>query len=127
MKIQKLIFVYNEDANPVSMAINFVHRIVSPHTYDCNLCDLTYGYLTMKKDWKDYIGGLPVPSEFYLRSRFLKRYPNLEGARFPAVFSMTSAGAIENFLSADDVNAANSLDDLKALVAARLEQSLKEA
>ena len=39
----QLIFVYRANSGPTSLALDFIHKIVSPKTYSCNLCNVTYG------------------------------------------------------------------------------------
>lgn len=38
-----LIFVYNAKSGLISAFGDMVHKIVSPATYPCSLCALTYG------------------------------------------------------------------------------------
>ncbi|MGI8952546.1 MAG: hypothetical protein ACR2FN_13295 [Chitinophagaceae bacterium] len=47
-----LIFVYNADADLFSTLTDFAHKILSPSTYQCKLCALTYGNISMKQEWK---------------------------------------------------------------------------
>ena len=44
-----LIFVYNAKSGTLNAAIDYFHKIVSPETYDCNLCILTYDNFGKKK------------------------------------------------------------------------------
>ena len=47
---KKIIFIYNADDSFSSKAIDFIHKIVNPETYQCSLCTLTYGNVSMKND-----------------------------------------------------------------------------
>ena len=50
--MKTLIFVYNANAGLFNMMSDYAHKIISPETYECNLCALTYGNLGMKQKWK---------------------------------------------------------------------------
>ena len=47
---KKLIFIYNAKSGLVNEMIDFAHKIVSPETYECNLCAISYNTFTKKKD-----------------------------------------------------------------------------
>ena len=59
-----LIFVYNAKSGRLNAAIDYFHKIVSPETYDCNLCILTYDNFGKKKEWKAFLKSLEVPIQF---------------------------------------------------------------
>ena len=46
---KELIFIYNAKSGLVNEMIDVAHKIVSPRTYDCNLCAMSYGTFTKKK------------------------------------------------------------------------------
>ncbi|MEI8033479.1 MAG: GTPase [Chlorobiaceae bacterium] len=70
----KLIFVYNSDSNPISSLIDLVRKIITPETYDCSLCKLTYGPFTELDAWKQFRTSIGVPMEFLHRDEFEKKY-----------------------------------------------------
>ena len=45
----ELIFIYNAKSGLVNEFLDFAHKIVSPGTYNCNLCAISYGNFSMKK------------------------------------------------------------------------------
>ena len=65
----ELIFIYNAKSGLVNEFLDFAHKIVSPSTYNCNLCAISYGNFTMKKKWSDYISSLPVRSTFTYKDK----------------------------------------------------------
>ena len=71
----QILFVYNVDLTPFALLSDFVHRIVSPETYPCRLCDLTYDRFTMKSEWKQFLASLPIDCAFALRDQFHRKYP----------------------------------------------------
>ena len=69
-----LIFVYNADSGLVAMLGDITHRIVSPQTYPCKLCALTYSVNGMSRDWKNFVGALGRRVIFLHRDELQKLY-----------------------------------------------------
>ena len=46
---KELIIIYNVKSGFVNEMIDFAHKIVSPKTYECNLCAISYNTFTKKK------------------------------------------------------------------------------
>ena len=67
MKKQQLIFVYNAHSDLLSTVTDFAHKLLSPATYSCNLCTLTYGNFTVQKEWKSFIKSLSIKAFFSQR------------------------------------------------------------
>ena len=111
-KIQnKLIFVYNADSGLLNALKDAVHKTVSPDTYECNLCAITYGSVSMKPEWRKFIRSLLVETEFLHRDEFLEVYGPGEGD-FPAIFRSDR----KLLISAEEINRCGSLEELKRLV-----------
>jgi len=49
-----VIFVYNANSGTKNGLLDSAHKIFSPKTYECNLCDLTYGLLSENRKWKAF-------------------------------------------------------------------------
>ena len=115
----ELIFIYNAKSGVVNELIDFAHKIVSPETYDCNLCAISYGAFSMKKKWSTYIETLPFKSTFTYKDKFSKNgYSNL---KFPSVF-IRSNEKLEEIISATEINEINNLDQLIVLLNQKLYQ-----
>ncbi|WP_273567857.1 hypothetical protein [Maribacter halichondriae] len=56
--MQKLIFIYNADSGFRNAIIDGAHKILSPNTYECNLCELTFGAFTENKVWAKFRKGV---------------------------------------------------------------------
>ena len=39
---KELIFIYNAKSGFINELVDIPHKIISPETYDCNLCAITY-------------------------------------------------------------------------------------
>lgn len=84
-KTDHLIFVYNADVKLSSAAFDFLHKIISPSTYPCKLCEITYGTFSMVKEWKDFLATLPVPVKLLHRDEWQQLTGRNEDT-FPAAF-----------------------------------------
>lgn len=59
-----LIFVYNAKSGLVSKLSDFTHKVLSPKTYACNLCSLTYNTFKPNKEWTLFLNELDYSIEF---------------------------------------------------------------
>ena len=115
----ELIFIYNANSGVVNELIDFAHKIVSPETYDCNLCAISYGAFSMKKKWSTYIETLPFKSTFTYKDKFSKNgYSNI---KFPSVF-IRSNEKLDEIISATEINEIKNLDQLIGLLNQKLYQ-----
>ena len=48
------IFIYNAKGGKWNGTLDLIHKYLSPATYKCNLCKITFD-IVMKKKWKDFI------------------------------------------------------------------------
>ncbi len=119
----ELILVYNADSGFFNIIKDGLHKTISPSTYQCNLCALTYGTVRMKDEWKKFINKLDIPAEFLHRDEFiekLKKHPhNVKNAKFPAVF-LNRDGKISLFINRDEINNCKTLKDLIDLITKKL-------
>lgn len=109
-----LIFVYNADDSFHNKLIDFAHKIVSPQTYNCNLCKITFGIFTEKKAWREFISLFKTFTVFMHKNEFMKTY-NIKNKKFPSVFLHNGMQLIQ-IISADEINTCQSTQDLINLV-----------
>lgn len=114
-----LIFVYNADSELFSLVSDFAHKILSPETYACNLCKLTYGNFFIKKDWKDFIENLRIEKLFYHKDQFCQKYPDFAGLKLPAILVLRN-GAISEIIGAEELNRLTNLNALQNILLQRL-------
>lgn len=113
-----LVFVYNADSGFIEALKDGVMKVLSPSTYPCRLCALTFGLATMRPRWRRFVEGLGVRVEFLHRDEFLERYGESE-AGYPSAY-VVRGEALETFIGSEEMDAAESLDDLMATVRERL-------
>ncbi|UGV40435.1 hypothetical protein J7W08_10250 [Methanococcoides orientis] len=109
-----IVFVYNADSGLVNEMKDYVHKIVSPSSYGCNLCAITYGNAGMKSEWRSFVDDLPIPVFFLHKDEFDKKY-NYPGASFPCAY-LEKDNRLNLLITSDEMNDCSDLEDLKALV-----------
>ena len=117
--MKQLIFVYNANSDGFSLLTDFAHKIISPSTYKCNLCSLTYGNFSIKKEWKNFIQQLSVETVFLHKDEFEKLYQYQ--TTLPAIF-MKDVDGLKQIISAQEISYCTSLNDLKLLVDQKFKQ-----
>ena len=116
---KELIFIYNAKSGLVNELIDFAHKIISPQTYNCNLCTITYGTFTMEKSWTNYIKSLPIKAVFTYKD-IISDY-ELKKAKLPAVF-IRNGEKLNELISANEINNINDLEDLINVLDIRLKE-----
>ncbi len=81
---EQVIFVYNANSDLFSTVTDFAHKILSPSTYQCQLCALTYGNFSKKQEWKYFVESLSIQTVFLHKDEFENQY-KIKTA-LPAVF-----------------------------------------
>lgn len=115
----RLLFVYNADGTLIGQLGDAVHKALSPSTYQCHLCRLTYGLVREKKQWRTFVDTLPLPTEFLHRDELGKRHPQCAGEVLPALFVVDDEEA-QVLIPAVELNGATDLADLCRLVTERV-------
>lgn len=111
----KLIFVYNADGGIINMVMDLIHKNVSPETYQCSLCALTWDNLGMKREWRQFIERLGRTVEFLHRDELEKKYA-IKDVPLPAAFIHCMDDIPRPWLDADKMNSCKSLNELEQLV-----------
>ena len=113
-----IIFVYNEESNAFSIVSGYVHKMISPKTYHCNLCKITHHHFGMRSEWKSFINKLPFKFEFFNKNSFAEKYTNLS-ISFPAIL-LSRNNQLHSLAFAEEINTCASAKDLKKLLLSKL-------
>ena len=116
----KLVFIYNAKSGIINSLIDFTHKVISPDTYECNLCAITYGTFAKKDIWEDYIESLPISSIFTYKDKILDK--KLDNVILPAVFQKKNDRFIQ-LISSVELNKLNNLQGLIVLLNSRLKEN----
>lgn len=106
-----LLIVYNADEGLFAALGDAVHKAVSPQTYPCSLCAVSYGAVRMRPEWRAYLRTLPYATRFHHRPDFRRAYPALAEMPLPAIL-LDGGGSQRVLLDAAALNATRSIDAL---------------
>ncbi len=112
----KLIFVYNANSGKLNTLFDIAHKLISPGTYQCDLCSLTHGALSEKKTWKEFRERTGLDMEFLHKDEFEQLHER--SFDYPVVLKQPGkqSNNIDLFLSADEISQVTSVDELIALI-----------
>lgn len=71
-----LILVYNANSGKLNALISAGHKLLSPSTYECQLCTLTHNTFIENKLWKTFRETTDIKMTFYHIDEFEKALPN---------------------------------------------------
>ncbi len=117
-----LLFVYNADSTIFAVASDIVKKIIAPQTQECNLCKITYGALTPKEEWSNFLSSLPQEKTFLHRDEFASQYPNKKSVALPAVF-VERAGALSELITAEEMKKTKTIADIATLVIRKTQEA----
>lgn len=86
--MKKLIFVYNADSGKLNALLDSLHKVVSPSTYSCKICELTHSTVGERKVWKEFREELDVEADFLHKDEFLKLYASKFGELKNSIFEL---------------------------------------
>ena len=109
--------MHNADAPLAASLRDFLIKVFRPNRYGCNLCEVTYNFIWMKRGWRDFVASLPYKSLFFTRDEFQHRYRAT--GPFPAAF-VERRGKLRPLLAAEDLNIVHSVEELILLVRRRI-------
>ena len=118
MSKTKLVFVYNADSGLFNTVTDIAHKMLSPKTYECNLCSITHGVFKIRENWVAFLEELDAECEFLHKDEFLKSHTDVS-AGFPAIFKMKNNQPV---LWLDDkrINELSDVDGLKQAIMDRI-------
>ena len=112
-----LVFVYNADSGVFNTLTDIAHKIMSPDTYECNLCNLTHGYFKARDEWVGFLRDLDVEIEFLHRDEYIKKYKTK--ADYPAVF-IKGDKELKLWIDKSTINGMASTEELMQMIRTEL-------
>ncbi|WP_048815484.1 hypothetical protein [Methanosalsum zhilinae] len=79
------------------MLKDYVHKIVSPSTYGCTLCSLTYDSRGVKDSWTKFVSQMHFRSEFFHRDEFIDKYGKADD-QLPCIY-LEKDGKLDLFIT----------------------------
>ncbi|MEO9953244.1 GTPase [Nonlabens sp.] len=117
----ELIFVYNANSGKLNAWLDSAHKIISPKTYECRLCDLTYGIFKENAEWARFRESVTntypsIELKFLHIDEFEKEYASkwLPKYEYPCILLKTpeTDSGFEIFMSAGEMNKITTTPDL---------------
>ncbi|WP_419212429.1 GTPase [Maribacter sp. X9] len=120
----KILFIYNANSDAGSRLLDFAHKIMSPATYDCQLCSLTFGKFAEKKQWKVFRKSLLANGyelSFLHKDEFQKSYKSKFGHAFTfPIILLETEYDLEVMVTTAQLNGLENVEELIAVVEASL-------
>ena len=109
----KIHFIYNANNDYFSIIEDFVHKNVSPSTYKCNLCKLSYGVFSKNNKWSNFLNSLEYEYSF-----IYKKEPNhiIENVNSFPVILYTLNDKIDVLVTTEEIKLCQSIDDLILII-----------
>lgn len=106
----ELLFIYNAKSGTINTLLDFSHKLVSPSTYACSLCSLTYGNFGVKKEWQDFLNAFPVKTTFAYKNQFLDilNIPK----KLPTILLKLENGHHKEIITADELKNISTITQL---------------
>lgn len=113
----KLIFVYNAKSGVAQALMDSVHKMVSPETYDCNLCAITFGLVAEDPLWKTFRKNSDHDMVFLHSDEFEKQFRSkwLPRYEFPIVLTEEN-NELLIFITSEEINAMKNSEELIELI-----------
>ncbi len=125
MSDAKLVFVYNADSGLFNTVTDIAHKILSPKTYECQLCAITHGIFSVRENWVKFLEELDAECDFLHKDEFIKSYPNTS-TNYPAIFKLEN-NTPELWIDDKTINQLSSVDDLKKAINEKLARNTTES
>ena len=111
---RELVFVYNADGGLWNGLLDLAHKTVSPSTYPCSLCALTYRGASMKGEWANFVRSIPHTVRFLHRDELARETAQPLPA-LPALLERRD-GALVTLLGKPELDSCKDLGELIARV-----------
>lgn len=106
----KIIFVYYAKSGIGNSILDIGHKVLSPNTYKCNLCDLTFGLFTENAEWKKYRESSDYKLEFLHKDEFEKMYN--EKRVYPIILGLNKENIFTELINSERLNTINTVKEL---------------
>ena len=110
---RRIIQVYNADGDALSVVIDAIHKVMSPASYPCSLCNVSYGPLSVRTKWRNYLGRLDADVLSLHRDEFRGRFPATD-VELPAILIQEPGAEPRVLLSKYRLDTIRDVDDLIA-------------
>ncbi|MDH5408075.1 MAG: hypothetical protein OEZ33_09255 [Gammaproteobacteria bacterium] len=114
----QLVFVYNADSGLFNTVSDIAHKILSPSTYSCQLCQLTHSYFSVKQDWVSFLEEIDADCEFLHRDELEQKY-GLTDVELPTILKLKN-DKLEEWMNKNELNNCRDIESLKNTINQKL-------
>ena len=114
--MSKIIFVYKAKSDLLSKSIDWFHKLASPQTYACELCQLTHHQFGAKQKFRDWAFQAPFEIEFQYEDQWISQNTR---QTLPLI-AFQHKDQIDVILLADEIEQCITLDELIANINEKL-------
>ena len=82
-----LLFIYNANSGKLNALFDVGHKLFSPSTYPCSLCNLTFDTFSENATWKSFRKESNINMEFYHKDEFEEKFPSVN-LLYPTVLKL---------------------------------------
>ena len=111
----KLLFIYNANSGKLNTLFDIGHKIISPESYECNLCQITHGNFKERNVWKKFRETSDLDLTFLHKDEFEKQY---EG-EYSYPIGLKLNGELSVFISTQKLNEISKPEALIELIQER--------
>ncbi|HMB64751.1 MAG TPA: hypothetical protein VKN36_16845 [Eudoraea sp.] len=120
-KRPKLLFIYNAKSGLGNLLLDGAHKIFSPSTYACSLCDITYGNFRENTKWKKFREQSGLEMTFIYKDVFRKQYASKFGHHFTFPIVLEASGEdLQVLIRTGELNEMRGVSELIHLVSERI-------
>ena len=108
---RELVFVYNAKSGKLNAMLDSMHKVISPDTYACNLCRITYGTFTELPEWRQFRESFDGTMRFLHIDEFEQENPPADS--YPVIFEKDTDGSL---MVLADATMINGMRDIQSLI-----------
>ncbi|WP_350290495.1 GTPase [uncultured Croceitalea sp.] len=118
---KEIIFIYNANSGVRNAVLDSMHKVFSPSTYECKLCDITYGVISENRTWKKFRQNSPHKMVFLHKDEFAKQYASKFGYKFEfPIVLVAGDNGLEVLITTQELNELKTSQGLIRLLKERI-------
>ncbi|NAS29465.1 GTPase [Flavobacteriaceae bacterium R38] len=119
----KLIFIYNANSGKLNEYLDIAHKIISPKTYQCHLCDITHGTFKVRPAWKKFREETDIAMEFLHIDEYESKYKSkFQHAFTYPIILIQEDSDLQVFMSTEEINKLETVEELMGVIEVRAEE-----
>lgn len=117
----KLIFIYNANSGTLNTYLDIAHKIISPKTYKCSLCDITHGTFKVRPSWKKFREETNIAMEFLHIDEYEAQYKSKfhHSFSYPVILIQEHL-ELQVLISTEEINKLETVEELMNIIETRV-------